>query len=462
MTDTASPAGTPAESRRNRIDTAFDAEQLAGTRLAMIARLVAVAIIGVWLVVLLEFEAVYYLACITLFGANGVAQYVIARRRPARRWPTYLIVAVDVALLTFLLVVQNPLAAHQYPAAFPYRFDNFVYFFVVLAGVALSFSPGVMLWAGVAGGAFWLVGLAWVASHPETILLPVNGVPDGASRAEAMALMLDPHTVLVGQRVQEVIVLLLVAGTLAAAVRRARRLAHRQAEVERERSNLARYFPPSMVDRLSHADRPLGEGREQTVAVLFADVVGFTRLAEQATPQQVVEGLRALHRRLEACVFDNHGTLDKFLGDGVMATFGTPDPGPSDAANALACARAMQAAVDEWNGRRRDAGLPPIRLSVGVHWGRVVLGDIGSERRLEFTVLGDTVNVAARIEALTRVLGCRVAASEALVDVLRASGDPRAASLLDGFREAGPQILQGRAEPVAVWTWGTPVPQASS
>jgi len=84
--------------------------------------------------------------------------------------------------------------------------------------------------------------------------------------------------------VQEVIVLLLVAGTLAAAVRRARRLAHRQVEVERERANLARYFPPFMVDRLAHSDRPLGEGREQTVAVLFADVVGFTRLVEQATP----------------------------------------------------------------------------------------------------------------------------------------------------------------------------------
>ncbi|MBM3558630.1 MAG: adenylate/guanylate cyclase domain-containing protein [Alphaproteobacteria bacterium] len=160
---------------------------------------------------------------------------------------------------------------------------------------------------------------------------------------------------------------------------------------------------------------------------------------------------------MEACVFDSDGKLDKFLGDGVMATFGTPEPGPSDPANALACARAMHAAVDEWNGRRRDAGLPPIRLSVGVHWGRVVLGDIGSERRLEFTVLGDTVNVAARIEALTRMRDCRVAVSEALVNVLRTSGDPRAGTLLDGFHDAGRQITLGRAEPVAVWTWGTPV-----
>lgn len=279
MTDSDIRAGSLAERRRNRIDTAFAAEQLAGTRLAMIARLVAVASIAVWLVVLLDAEAIYYLTFITLFGANGIAQYVTARRRPDRRWPAYLHVAFDLAMMTFLLVVQNPLAAHQFPAGFSYRFDNFVYFFVILAGEALSFSPWLVLWAGVAGALVWLAGLGWIASRGDTVLLPVNGVPDDLPLAYVLARLLGPHTVLLGQRVQEVIVLLLMAGTLAAAVRRARRPAHRQVEAERERANLARHFPPSMVDRRAHANRPLWAGRERPVAVLFADVVGFTRLA---------------------------------------------------------------------------------------------------------------------------------------------------------------------------------------
>ncbi len=135
---------------------------------------------------------------------------------------------------------------------------------------------------------------------------------------------------------------------------------------------------------------------------MFADIVGFTKFAERQTADQVVSTLRGFHARMERAVFDNGGTLDKFLGDGLMATFGTPDPGPHDASNAVRCGHAMLAAIEDWNRERRASGAEPIALSVGLHCGTVVLGDIGSERRLEFAVLGDVVNVASRLEALTR------------------------------------------------------------
>jgi adenylate cyclase len=134
-----------------------------------------------------------------------------------------------------------------------------------------------------------------------------------------------------------------------------------------------------------------------------------------------------------------------------MATFGTPVPGPRDALNALAAARDMLESIEAWSRKRQAAGRLPIRLSIGLHYGPVVLGDIGSERRLEFAVLGDTVNVANRLEAHTRVLDCRVLASDALVEQARHESPAEAELLLAGFRPGAPQSLRGRVGQVGVW-----------
>ena len=165
--------------------------------------------------------------------------------------------------------------------------------------------------------------------------------------------------------------------------------------------------------------------------------------------------LRAYHRRTERLVFENNGTLDKFLGDGVMATFGTPTASAHDAGNALACARGLIAEIDEWNGLRKASGFPTVRLSIGVHFGAVVRGDIGTERRLEYAVLGDTVNVASRLEELTRTLDCSIIASDALITQLRGSGDPRTEDLLAGFTQREPQRLRGREAFTELWSYGS-------
>ena len=225
-----------------------------------------------------------------------------------------------------------------------------------------------------------------------------------------------------------------------------------QATAARERANLARYFPPTIVDQLADLDQPLGAVRAQPVAVMFADIVGFTRLAEKQEPGQIIGLLRQFHALMERAIFDHEGTLDKFLGDGVMTTFGTPSAGQSDATNALRCAHAMLAAVQAWNEERARAGHAPVRLSIGMHYGEVVLGDIGSERRLEFAVLGDVVNVASRLEERSRQLDCQVVVSDELVRQARREAGAAADPPLADFQAAEPQSLRGRDEPVAVWT----------
>jgi adenylate cyclase len=233
-------------------------------------------------------------------------------------------------------------------------------------------------------------------------------------------------------------------------VRFLRDLLKRQETAERARVNLSRYFAPSLVETLAGTDEPFGAPREQNVAVLFADMVGFTPMTAKEKPQRVFELLRAFHSRLAHEVFQASGTLDKYIGDGLMAIFGAPFPGARDAANALACARSMLRSVGEWNAERRARVEPEIKLAVGVHYGPVLLGNIGDERRLEFATIGETVNVASRLEGLTRLLNSSVILSDALVAAVRKEGG-EAEGDLAAFRRLERQRLRGYDQEMALW-----------
>lgn len=223
----------------------------------------------------------------------------------------------------------------------------------------------------------------------------------------------------------------------------------RLSEAERKRANLARYFSPNMVDGLMQTGGRLDEARTQRVSVLFADIWGYTSISAAMPPMQVMALLRELLRMFEKAIFAHGGTLDKFLGDGLMATFGTPKAGPRDAANALACAAAMADAIAQWNAKRRASGLKPMHLGIGLHHGDVVLGDIGSERRMEFAVIGDTVNVASRIQEMTRTLNIAVLASD---DVVRAARQEAGEDAVREFGDSGEHELRGRTGKIRLWS----------
>jgi adenylate cyclase len=154
--------------------------------------------------------------------------------------------------------------------------------------------------------------------------------------------------------------------------------------------------------------------------------------------------LRDFHGRMEEQVFRHGGTLEKFIGDAMLAIFGAPVQGEHDAADALACMRDMLASLAAWNGERRAAGEPEIRIGVGVHYGPAVFGDIGSQRNMAFAVIGDTVNTASRLQALTRELDCQAVVSAAAVGA--AGGEP------GDLQPAPAQQLRGRRDAIAVWT----------
>jgi PAS domain S-box-containing protein len=223
---------------------------------------------------------------------------------------------------------------------------------------------------------------------------------------------------------------------------------------DRARANLTRYFSPKVVELLATKDQPLGPVRRQVLAILFADIAGFTSLAETLPPEQVVELLRELHAWMERIIFAHEGSIESYIGDAVLAMFGVPEPGERDAIRALSCAYELQIAARRWNRERMRRNLPDIRIGIGLHYGSAVLGDIGTERYVEFTVIGDTVNAASRLQQATRSLNCDLVVSQDLVRAVmdKTKGSEQRA-LLQHLQHHGDLTIRGRSQALEVWTY---------
>jgi adenylate cyclase len=449
----------PGDQRAGRTEAQQDTEKFAeaaiaeskrqGLLLAVRARWIALAVIAVTLPIINpNWDVIYYVVMLGLFALIGWAQREVGT--VGRSVPELLLIFCDLALITLLTVLPNPLSATNWPIGMQFRFETFIYFFVFLATATLAYSWRTVVAMGFWTSAVWAVGVGWAYLQPATHAALSERVRDAVGSDIRMFHVINPASIGIPERFQEIIVFTIVAMTLALAVRRSNALLISHAGIERERTNLARYFSPNVVEQLSGNDEPLKQVRTQDVAVLFADIVGFTAYADGRDPKQVIETLRQFHERMEREVFQHGGTLDKYLGDGLMATFGTPFAGDSDALNALRCARGMIAAIAELNRERTVRSEPPIQVSVGLHYGQVVLGDIGLNR-LEFAVIGTTVNAASRLEALTREFGCAIVVSDALVQQARTETNQSSTDFAL-LVEQPAQTIRGLERPVGIWT----------
>jgi adenylate cyclase len=221
---------------------------------------------------------------------------------------------------------------------------------------------------------------------------------------------------------------------------------------ERARNNLSRYFSPNIVELLAAQDEPLGAGRRETVAVLFADIVAFTGMAELMAPEDVLALLREFHTRMTAQIFASGGTVDQYMGDGILAVFGATAASPDDAASALNCAEMMLQTLERWNHERDEKGDARLDIGIGLNYGPVVLGDVGSEHGMSFTAIGDTVNTAARLQVMTRSLKTQLVVGDAVVRAIQALSPEVAAERIGRLEDLGEHSLRGRASPVRIWT----------
>jgi adenylate cyclase len=231
-----------------------------------------------------------------------------------------------------------------------------------------------------------------------------------------------------------------VAAQTAIAVENAR--AHeRLAREEVARANYSRFLPEYVVKQMLENPESfkLG-GTSQTITILFADIRGFTRISEHANPEKIVSLLNRYFSAMTEIIFAHGGTLDKYLGDGLMALFGAPTATPDDASNALNAAVAMQRRLLGINRELRDEGLQEIGVGMGLHTGEAIVGYIGSDRRSEYTAIGDTVNTSSRLESNAR--GGEILLSDATA---------QAAHSRYKLKPREPITVKNRQQPVNLW-----------
>jgi len=334
-----------------------------------------------------------------------------------RDFPRYGRFANALIETTLPSVIIYGLAQQMNPQSVFAFWPPMLYFiFIVLSTLRLDFW--LSLWTGAVATvqqlvlAFWLLPVAVFADRPEETIYY------HASRSVVL--------LLAG----------LVAGMVALSLRRqfANSVAAAQAR-DRVTNLFGQHVSPAVVEQLLDAELT---SETRTVCILFLDIRGFTAMTRARTADETVALLNDFFAEMVAIVDRHQGIINKFLGDGFLALFGAPLADPKAAMNALAAGQAMLAAVDNWNAARPAQAM---RVGIGIHSGDAVTGTVGSPQRKEYTVIGDAVNLAARLEQLTKETGARLLVSDSL----------QKAAMADGATDLGPMPIRGYGEAVRVW-----------
>jgi len=192
------------------------------------------------------------------------------------------------------------------------------------------------------------------------------------------------------------------------------------AEKKKWRQTFSQYVSRDVVDAIAAHPEALNLGGEKKkVTIMFSDIRGFTALSEKTTPEGLVRYLNDYFNVMTDIIIENHGLVDKFLGDGIMALWGTPFENDNQTADAVRASLTMQAALREFNRVKAEQGLPEIKIGIGLNFGEAIVGNVGSAQRFDYTAVGDNVNLAARVESLTKFYGVNILVTAALYETVK-------------------------------------------
>lgn len=334
---------------------------------------------------------------LTSYGVLGLVSLVLTMPRLHRRAFAYAFAAADVAFV--LINISISLDELGLDGAYISALPTAWLAPLILSFNALRFSWIVQAYAGV----LFVAGLWFVGDQ-------VGGGRDGTLPQNLYMAFSGPPNVM------RVAMLALVATILVLAVMRTRGLLRTALEQRRRRTLLSHYLPKQVAALVQKRDgAELRAGFDLEVVVMFVDIRDFTARAEHMPPDDVSRFLAEFRQMLRERVEVRGGMIDKFTGDGAMVVFGLRGGRKVAARDAIRCATEILAQVRAWSDRLEAAGKAPVRIGIGVHIGRAFVGAVGDDVRLEFTVVGDVVNTAARMEEATKFAGSPIVASEAVL-----------------------------------------------
>ena len=328
---------------------------------------------------------------LTVYAAFTLIRLWLAWQRRLRPWFLALSVIVDITML--MVTIWSFYLQYEKPPAIYLKAPTLMYAFILIALRTLRFEPWLVVLAGVSAAAGWLCLVAYAVI-----------AEGGAEITHSFATYATSYQILLGAEFDKVVSLLMVTLILAIGLLRGRKLLFRAVADQLAAAELSRFFAPEVAGRIRDSDIALEPGQAdlREAAILMVDLRGFTPLTHRLAPSEVMLLLSEYQSRVVAAITARSGSIDKFLGDGILASFGATRPSASFAADALRAVEDLLEATAAWAVERRAAGLTAPRVGAAVATGPVMFGTIGDRTRLEYTVIGDPVNLAAKLEKHTK------------------------------------------------------------
>ena len=385
----------------------------------VLVKLIQLAVVGLW-------TTLYLVAPRTDMGTSfspvpyALGGYLVlnviglfwALRRGLPNWAVYLNIVLDIAVLTVLIWSFH--VQYRQPPSFYLKAPTLLYIFIFVALRTLRFQPRFVIAAGLTAAAGWLALTGYaILADPANTMITHNYVH-----------YMTSNSILVGAEVDKIISILMVTVILALALRRANDLLVVSVSEQAAARDLSRFFDAEVADRIrsSETSAVAGEGVRREAAILFVDIRGFTPMAATLDAGEVVATLAAYEHRIVPLIRQHGGSIDKFLGDGIMATFGAVNDSTTCAADALSALDAVMAEADAWSDEPALSRITPERVNAAVACGEVLFCTMGGENRLEYTTIGAAVNLAAKLEKHNKVLPARALTDAATFERAVAQG----------------------------------------
>ncbi len=327
------------------------------------------------------------------YAAFTILRLALAYRIELPNWLLALSVIVDMALL--MGTIWSFHQQYMQPAAFYLKAPTLLYVFIFIALRTLRFEPVFVALSGCVAALGW-IGMVVYAIHFD---------PDAAPVTRDYVYYLTSNAILIGAEFDKVISILMVTGILVWAIVRARRLLVRSVTDQLATQELSRFMDRDVAARIAdmRSDMAIGHGEIRDAAVVQVDIRGFSALSNRIEPHEVLTILSEYQALVVPILRRHGGSIDKFLGDGILASFGATNPSVTAAADAVRAVEAVAVALSQWQAARAETGASAPGFGLAAASGRVVFGAVGDADRREITVIGRAVNLSARLEKHTKV-----------------------------------------------------------